>query len=141
LVLGAIAAAVAFGLGRWPAPAMISSIVLVVMLLSFSGAMHMDGLSDTADGFLSSRPRDRILEIMKDSHVGSMGVVAIVCLLLAKFAAIQSLSEMRLWRTLFLMPLAGRCMMVVQMALLPYARPSGLGTVFYRRGRHRARCR
>jgi adenosylcobinamide-GDP ribazoletransferase len=101
--------------------------------LTFSGCLHLDGLSDTADGFLSSRTRERILEIMKDSHTGAMGVIAIVCLLLVKFAVLASLPAETLWPAVLLMPLAGRCAIVLQIALLPYARPSGLGNIFYRR--------
>ena len=112
---------------------MLAAAVLVVVLLSFSGCLHLDGLADTADGFLSSRPRERILEIMKDSHIGAMGVIAIVCLLLLKFASLASLPAATLWPAVLLMPLAGRCAIVVHMALLPYARPSGLGAIFYRR--------
>ena len=50
-----------------------------------------------------------------------------------KFASLASLPADRLWPAVLLMPLAGRCAIVVHMALLPYARPSGLGTIFYRR--------
>lgn len=83
----------------------------------------------------SARARERILEIMKDSHVGAMGVIAIVCTLLVKFAAMASLPPGRLWAAAMLMPLAGRGMMVMLMALLPYAREKGLGNVFYQ-GKH-----
>lgn len=134
LVLGGLAAAVVWAMTRIPVPPMLASAVVVVVLLTFSGALHMDGLSDTADGFLSSRSRERIMEIMKDSRVGAMGVVAIVCVLLVKFAALASMGPGRLWAAALLMPLCGRCTMVVQMALLPYARTRGLGNVFYRRG-------
>ena len=101
-------------------------------MISFSGCLHLDGLSDTADGFLSSRTRERILEILKDSHVGAMGMIAVVCVLLAKFAALASIEPSLVWAAALLMPLCGRCAMVVFMALLPYVRPSGLGTIFYR---------
>ena len=94
----------------------------------------MDGLSDTADGLLSARPRERALEIMRDSHVGAMGVIAIVCVLMLKFAAVASLPAAELWRTALLMPVAGRAALVVTIALLPYARPEGgLAAPFYRR--------
>jgi len=132
LVAGGLAALLAWGLARMAVPPLIASAVIIVALLSISGALHMDGLSDTADGFLSSRSKERILEIMKDSHVGAMGVVAVVCVMLLKFAALASLPPAKVWRVVLLMPLAGRCMMVLQMVLLPYARPGGLGTVFYR---------
>jgi adenosylcobinamide-GDP ribazoletransferase len=132
LALGAAAAGLAWAIS-WAVPPMLAAAVLVIVLLSFSGCLHLDGLADTADGFLSSRPRERIFEIMKDSHIGAMGVIAIVCLLLVKFAALASLPAAALWPAVLLMPLAGRCAIVVQMAVLPYARPSGLGAVFYRR--------
>jgi adenosylcobinamide-GDP ribazoletransferase len=115
------------------APSMVSAAMMVIILLCFSGCLHLDGLADTADGLLSSRPRERILDIMKDSHTGAMGVIAIVCVLLLKFASLASLSADRLWPAALLMPLAGRCAIVVHRVLLPYARPSGLGNVFYRR--------
>jgi adenosylcobinamide-GDP ribazoletransferase len=130
-VLGAVAAAVAWAIAPY-APPMVAAAILVILLLTFSGCLHMDGLSDTADGFLSSRTRERTLEIMKDSHVGSMGVVAIAGVLLLKFASLASLDPATLWPAALLTPLAGRCIIVVQMALLPYARPEGLAKVFYR---------
>jgi adenosylcobinamide-GDP ribazoletransferase len=129
LLLGAVGAAVACGLSL-AAPPLVTSAVMVTVLLAFSGGLHMDGLSDTADGFLSSRRKERILEIMKESHVGAMGVIAIVGVLLLKFAALASLDQPNLWRAVFLMPLAGRCSLVVEMAVLPYVRSDGLGAVF-----------
>jgi adenosylcobinamide-GDP ribazoletransferase len=131
LLLGAAAAALAWGL-TLVAPPMVMAAIMVLVLLSFSGCLHLDGLADTADGLLSSRSRERMLEIMKDSHTGAMGVVAIVGVLLLKFASLASLPAALVWPAVLLMPLAGRCAMVVQMALLPYARPSGLGRIFYR---------
>jgi adenosylcobinamide-GDP ribazoletransferase len=112
---------------------MVVAAALIIMLSSFSGCLHLDGLADTADGLLSARSRERILEIMRDSHTGAMGVIAIVCVLLVKFAALASLPASGLWPAVLLMPLAGRSAIIVHMALLPYARPGGLGTIFYRR--------
>ena len=132
LLLGGVAAAVAWGLSL-AAPPLVGAAVVVIVLLSFSGCLHLDGLSDTADGFSSSRSRQRILEIMKDSHIGAMGVIAVVCVLMLKFAALASLPVARLWPAALLMPLAGRCALVLHMALLPCARPEGLGSIFYRR--------
>lgn len=132
LLLGIVAAAAAIGLSLllppWPASAL-----LVIVLIAFSGGLHMDGLSDTADGFMSSRPRERILEIMKDSRIGAMGAIAIASCLMVKLTCLESLSAAGFWRATLLMPLAGRCAIVIQMAALPYARPEGgLGAVFYR---------
>src|ERR1035437_4679543 len=111
LLRGAAAGLVAWALAAVVSP-MLAAAGLVVIMLAFSGALHMDGLSDSADGMLSSRPRERILEIMKDSHVGAMGVIAIVCMLLVKFAALASVPSASLWAAALLMPLPGRCAIV-----------------------------
>jgi adenosylcobinamide-GDP ribazoletransferase len=72
-----------------------------------------------------------MLQIMHDSHAGAMGIIALVFALLTKFAALTSLPAALLAPAVLLMPLAGRCVMVVHIALLPYARESGLGSVFF----------
>ena len=135
LLLGAVAAALAWGLSL-VFPPMVTCALLVVALVAFSGGLHMDGLSDTADGLLSARPRERMLEIMRDSHIGAMGVITMVSLFLVKFAALASLGRADLLRAAFLMPVAGRCAMVFQIALLPYVRTQGLGAVFSESGSH-----
>jgi adenosylcobinamide-GDP ribazoletransferase len=109
----------------WP-----GSVLVVLAMAGISGGLHLDGLADTADGFLSSRPRERVLEIMRDSRIGSMGVLAIVGVLLLKTAALATVPAGRRWATLLLMPLAGRTALVLELNLLPYARPAGLGTTF-----------
>jgi adenosylcobinamide-GDP ribazoletransferase len=112
-------------------PPILASVVAVVALIGASGGLHMDGLADTADGFFSSRPRERILEIMKDSHVGAMGVIGIVCVFCLKVAALASVPLAFRFPVLLLMPLAGRCALVTHLAALPYARSEGgLCTVF-----------
>lgn len=132
LLLGGVAAAIAWGVSLF-APPMLAAALLVMVLLGFSGCLHLDGLADTADGFLSSRSREQILEIMRDSRTGAMGVMAIVCVLLLKFASLASMPAAMLWPAALFMPLAGRCAMVAHMNLLHYARSTGLGTVFYRK--------
>jgi adenosylcobinamide-GDP ribazoletransferase len=131
LSLGILAGALAWAVRPF-APPMLAAAGIIVLLLNFSGCLHLDGLADTADGFLSSRSRERILEIMKDSCTGAMGVTGIVCVLLVKFASLGSLPANDLWRAVLLMPLAGRCAIVVHMATVPSARPGGLGSVFCR---------
>ena len=59
-------------------PQAVVALVAIVMLAGISGFLHIDGLADTADGLLSSRPREQKLEIMRDSRTGAMGVTAIV---------------------------------------------------------------
>ena len=102
-------------------------------MIAVSGGLHIDGLADTADGFFSARPRDGILAIMKDSRTGPMGVAAVVCVVALKIAVITSVAGPWRWWVLLLTPLAGRCALIVHIALLPYVRPEGgLAGIFHR---------
>ena len=134
LLIGVLVATLDYGLARI-FPQLLSSVFVVIALLGVSGGLHIDGLADTADGFFSSRPREQMLEIMRDSRTGPMGVAAVVCVISMKIAAVASIPSPLRWGTILLIPLAGRCAMVVEMAVLPYVRPEGgLGTVFQRSG-------
>ncbi len=59
----------------WSVP--VAAVVDVVFLAAVTGALHLDGLGDTADGLYGHWSRDRALEIMKDSRVGVMGLVVV----------------------------------------------------------------
>lgn len=132
LLIGGVLALLAYPLG-WLLPPLPASALMVILMLSVSRCLHMDGLADTADGFLSSRPKERILEIMKDSHTGAMGVIAVVCLIVLKVTALASVPQPLRLGCVFLMPLSGRCALVIASAVNPYARPEGgLASVFAR---------
>lgn len=140
LGLGCVAAFVSWFIWTYfpPFPA---AVLLTVLLFGFSGGLHLDGLADTADGFFSARSRDQKLLIMKDSRIGTMGVVALVMVLLTKVAAFSTLGRLDALRAALLVPVAGRCAIVIFMALLPYARPEGgLGSLFYTRRSRWAGC-
>jgi adenosylcobinamide-GDP ribazoletransferase len=111
-------------------PPAVTAVLTVCILLFFSGGLHLDGLADTADGFFSARPRERMLEIMRDSASGAMGVIALVLLLSLKIVCLASMTD-QLLVAVFLMPIAGRVAILLLMAMLPYARPEGgLGSLF-----------
>lgn len=113
-----------------PAPLLCS--LLLFYLSAISGFLHLDGFADTADGFLSYRPQEQKLSIMRDSRTGAMGVILLIFLLLFKFTALLSLPSQYLAVAVFLMPLGGRSAIVLLMALLPYARQEGgLGKLYY----------
>ncbi len=132
LLIGAAIAGMDWGLERI-FPLGVASVVTVILMIAVSGGLHIDGLADTADGFFSARPREGILAIMKDSRTGPMGVAAIVCVVALKIAVIASVAGPWRWWVLVLTPLAGRCSLIVQLALLPYARPEGgLAGIFHR---------
>ena len=103
------------------------SLLDVVLLVCLTGALHIDGLGDTADGLYGNRPRERALEIMKDSRTGVMGLTAIVCGLAVKWAGISGLEENR-HLLLLIIPAYARGGMVFVIRFLDYVRPEeGIG--------------
>ncbi len=131
LLIGLVSAALISGLIPFFPPPVLA-VAAIVLMAAVSGCLHLDGLADSGDGLLSARSRERILEIMRDSHTGAMGVIALVLVLLGKYATLSSLAGSTLIFTLIAMPLAGRCAIVLTMACLPYAREGeGLGRLFY----------
>lgn len=127
-VVGALAGA-AVGAAAWAmgliAPVPLTAAATVVLMIVVSGGLHADGLSDSADGMLSCRDRTRMLEIMRDSRIGAMGVLAIASVMLLKFGALASVEYRTAAIAAGLAVLAGRCAMVPMLCLLPYARPEG----------------
>ncbi|GCF10123.1 adenosylcobinamide-GDP ribazoletransferase [Dictyobacter arantiisoli] len=116
--------------------AQVSSLVLaallVVALVILTGGLHLDGLMDCCDGLFGGTSRERKLEIMRDSRVGSFGVLGGVCLLFLKFALLASLDRYHLpFALLAILPIS-RWNMVLAMYAFPGARPSGLGEAYRR---------
>jgi adenosylcobinamide-GDP ribazoletransferase len=104
--------------------------LLVVGLVMLTGGLHLDGLMDSCDGLFGGSTRERKLEIMRDSRVGSFGVLAGVCVLLLKFALLASISVHMLPLTLLVVLPSARWAIVLALRIFPSARPSGLGTAF-----------
>lgn len=131
LVIGAFAA---LGYGFALAlrlPALVSALVGVLFLSALTGFLHLDGVADTADGFFSARPRERILAIMRDSRIGTMGVIGVFAVLSLKWAALAGLPPAIGWRALVLAPMLGRAGQVMTLNYVPYARAEGgLASVF-----------
>lgn len=92
LFVGGFAAAVLWSSAFiLPMPLAVALSMLASILIT--GAFHEDGLCDFVDGMGGGYTREKILLIMKDSHVGAYGVIAIVCVLLIKFQALLALSN------------------------------------------------
>lgn len=90
-----------------------------------TGGLHLDGLMDTADGVGSHRSRERMLEIMRDSRVGAMGVMAGVLALLLRFALLFELGPALRWQALLVAPALGRMAIAAAAGLFPPARREG----------------
>jgi adenosylcobinamide-GDP ribazoletransferase len=126
-VLGALAAAVASAaLWLGVTPGVTAALVLATGAL-LTGGLHEDGLSDTADGLFGGWTKERRLEIMKDSRVGSYGVLALVLVTLARWSALTALMvHGGHWAALVATGALSRAPMALIMALLPNARGTGL---------------
>ncbi len=110
--------------------------IIIAVWIIVTGALHLDGLMDSADGLFSGREREKKLEIMRDSRVGAMGVIAFGVILLLKFTFITTLPYADKLEIILLAPAIGRSAMVYAVSYFPYARSGpGLGRSFGEVGR------
>ncbi|MBE9580863.1 MAG: adenosylcobinamide-GDP ribazoletransferase [Proteobacteria bacterium] len=129
------------GVLRQVFPLAIVSLIDVIFLAVVSGALHLDGLADTADGLFSHKPSEEVLRIMKDSHVGTMGVLALIFVLGIKWAGISSLHGDRAI-LLIIIPSYARGAFAIAINFLDYLRPEGgTGLAFFAGNRNIANLR
>ena len=103
-------------------PPAVVAILLVAAEAVLTGALHFDGLADTADGFGGGHTRDDVLRIMRDHAIGSYGGVALILTIALKIAAWVSLLGTPV--ALITIPVLGRWSILPLTATLPYARSS-----------------
>ena len=108
----------------------IISVLVVLFEVLITGAIHLDGLADTFDGIFSYRPKERILEIMKDSHVGTNGVIALIFSIIIKTALIYEIIYYNLEDFILLMPIISRISSIFSCAFFNYARENGMTKSF-----------
>ena len=87
--------------------------------------LHLDGFSDTIDGFAAGGPKENILEVMRDSRIGAFGAVGLILLIGAKYLALDEIAGLSIPRSLILMTVMGRNSMVWVCYRSPYARSGG----------------
>jgi adenosylcobinamide-GDP ribazoletransferase len=124
LLLGAIYTLAVFLLyGRLPL--YVIAVLLLLLEAIATGALHFDGLADTADGFGGGQSREDVLRIMRDHSIGAYGAVALILAIALKAAAYTALLKQSNWApALILIPALGRWSILLLTAMLPYARPS-----------------
>jgi adenosylcobinamide-GDP ribazoletransferase len=105
------------GLGHW-----VSAVAVTALLAYVTGAFHEDGLADTADALGGQVSRERALEIMKDSRIGSYGTVALLLTLFARVALLARLGTSTVTAIVAYGMLA-RVVPIWLMTLLPHANP------------------
>lgn len=106
----------------------------VFFLAIITGALHLDGLADSADGLFSHRSKEQILEIMKDSRIGVMGVLALIFCLLFKMGGIAGIKSPASSLWLIIIPALARTAQVLGLTLVDHVNPqNALAINFYQR--------
>ena len=114
----------------WVFPPPYGAVLIVAAWLYITGGLHADGLMDTADGVLSGRSRERMLDILKDSRVGASGVMVFVFVMLLKITFVATIPSSFMGLALLSIPTAARVGTLVSIFAFPYAREQGLGRAF-----------
>lgn len=129
-LVGVLIGAVLFAMGELLSGVhlLLQASLILLVWVAFTGALHLDGLADTADAWIGGLgDRERTLAIMKDPRCGPAAVVALVLLLLLKFAAITAILGTHQHWGLLLAPWLGRCALPLLFYTTEYARQGGLG--------------
>lgn len=107
-----------------PSNGLIEAGILLTIWVLITGALHLDGLADSADAWLGGYgDQQRTLEIMKDPYSGPAAVVVLLLVLLLKFSSLISIE----WQILLLAPVVGRTAAMLLLATTPYVRQGGMG--------------
>jgi adenosylcobinamide-GDP ribazoletransferase len=118
-------------------PQVLRSVLIILSLTIVTGAVHLDGLADTADALGAGRDRARALEILRDSRVGSFGAIALMFALMLKVLALATMGWPRRLAALYLAPGLARWTMVAVASGLGYLREQGAGAALLARSGRR----
>lgn len=112
-------------------PASIVMVIVTMINVYITGALHVDGLADTCDGIFSGRSKEAILEIMKDSRIGTHGTGAIFFDFILRIVCLEAISEAHIVQAMIITPVISRTMLTALMSFSTYARADkGLGSLF-----------
>ncbi len=96
-----------------------------------TGALHIDGLADTCDGIFSARSKERMLEIMKDSRIGTNGAIAILFDFLLRISILQSFNNKTILIPILLSPVIAKTLVALFIGFSTDARTGGgMGSLF-----------
>lgn len=105
-------------------PVYISVTLIFMFYVLLTGGLHIDGLGDTFDGVFSNRPKERVLEIMKDSRMGTNGIIAIFFVFILDIFLLKELVSINTL-SIILFPVVGRTSGLICSAISNYARSNG----------------
>lgn len=106
------------------APSFHVSVIIFVLWVLLTGALHLDGLSDTVDGLYVTK--EKALKVMKDSHVGGMGMIVSATFLIAKASSLAHFEAFYLLPIILMLP---RLNVVLAIYFYPYVSPNGMSTL------------
>ncbi|HDL8588238.1 TPA: adenosylcobinamide-GDP ribazoletransferase [Yersinia enterocolitica] len=132
LIVGVIGGVVFTLLAPW-CGVPLAALGYVLVLALVTGAFHLDGLADTCDGVFSARKREKMLEIMRDSRLGTNGGLALIFIVVAKVLVVSELAlrDAPMLLMLTAASVAGRTVIVLLMYRQRYAREgNGLGNIY-----------
>ena len=136
LVPGGAAAAILAAGGAGDVTPGVAAALALGAACALTGALHEDGLADTADGFWGGADAARRLEIMRDSRIGTYGACALIVAFLLRWSALAALAAAGAWAAPLVAAIASRAGMAALAGLLPHARPGGLSASVGRPGRN-----
>jgi len=131
-IIGAVNGLLVVGLSFLLLPDVMAAAIAIGFGLFLTGAIHEDGLADTADGLLGGKTRERRLEIMRDSRIGTYGASALVLAILCKASAYHTLGELKPLHAILILAATGafsRAMVVDMMWATRSARSDGLASM------------
>ena len=114
----------------FPSDALVIAIIAVFTEVFLTGALHLDGLGDTADAFFSNRDKDRMLEIMKDSRLGTNSLLVIMFTILIKIGVIVTFLNRGMSYMIAIMPMVSRLVVILLARKTESPRENGMGNVF-----------
>lgn len=112
-------------------PESLIDLILIFLLIVLTGGIHMDGLADTADGLFSGiSDREKVMDIMRDSRIGTMGLIAVVGAILLKYALLSNIPTHMKNYAMILMCTSGRWAQVMSAYCFQSAHKTGKGGLF-----------
>lgn len=133
MVIGLVLFAAFWLLGYVIYSPMVMAVLLVIIEVILTGGLHLDGLADTFDGIFSYRSKQKMLDIMKDSRLGTNGGLVLILYFFLKVALLveaSNSSPVIMPIMLLLSPVIARLNSVVNCGSAPYARATGMGKTF-----------
>lgn len=122
-ILGGILSGLSLAFSRLHVHSDLSAFILLGLYIGLSGGLHLDGLADVCDGLFSNQSLEKKFEIMKDSRVGTFGVIGLALYFLGMWVALKQSN----WQMVLLFPVVGRSMILVASGMSSYAKERGLG--------------